>query len=79
MEVDLFFAFDMDGSFGEDEDELGGVDELLLDNERRDRGRIWVDMPQSIGCSIGKLLRGVGGNVTILISSSSNMPISPEI
>ena len=67
------------GSWGEDEEEFGGVEVVLLDNDKRDNGKIWVDIPQSIVSELGRLLKGVGGSVTILISSSSssNIPISP--
>ena len=53
--------------------------DVLLDNDKRDNGKIWVDIPQSIVSELGRLLKGVGGSVTILISSSSssNIPISP--
>ena len=40
LAVDLFLSVDADESFGEDEEECGGVEVLLLDKERRDRGRI---------------------------------------
>ena len=54
---------------------------LLLDNESRDKGKIWVEIPQSRFSLLGRVLKGVGGSVTILMSSSSssNIPISPVI
>jgi len=43
-------------SCGEEDEELGGVDVLLLDSDRRDKGKIWVDIPQFRGSSTGRLL-----------------------
>ena len=76
---DFVLLFEDPSSCGEEEEECGGVEVLLLDNDSRDNGKIWVDIPQSRVSAGGRLLKGVGGSVTIFISSSSssNIPISP--
>ena len=76
---DFVLLLEDTNSCGEEEEECGGVDVLLLDNDSRDNGRICVDIPQSRVSVGGRLLKGVGGSVTIFISSpsSSNIPISP--